>query len=52
MKIEVLYGNNSSAEEAATERIEEIKIYFQTNIEEIHKDYIMRIESVNIKSVM
>ena len=50
MKIEVLYGNNSSAEEAATERIEEMKIDFQTNIEEIHEDYIMRIESVKIKS--
>ena len=49
-EIEVLYGSNSSAEEAATERIEEMKIDFQTNIEEIHEDYIMRIESAKIKS--
>ena len=49
-EIEVLYGSNSSAEEAATERIEEMKIDFQTNIEEIHEDYIMKIESAKIKS--
>ena len=51
-KIEVLYNDNSSAEEPATERIEGMKNYFQINIEEIHEDYIMRIENAKIKSDM
>ena len=51
-EIEVLYGDNSSAEEVATERVDEMKIDFHTNIKEIHEDYIMRIESAQIKSDM
>ena len=49
-EIEVLYDDNSSAEEATTERIEGMKNDFQINIEEIHEDYIMRIENKNVKS--
>ena len=36
-EIEVLYDDNSSAEEAATERIVGMKNDFQINIEEIQK---------------
>ena len=49
-EIEVLYDDNSSAKEAATKRIEGMKTDFQINIEEIHEDYIMRIENAKIKS--
>ena len=58
-EIEVLYEDNSRADkqfqiaqEAATERIKGMKNDFRINIEEIHEDYIMRIENAKIKSDM
>ena len=58
----MLHEDNSStneqfqiAQEAATKRTKEVikmKKDFQTNIEEIHEDYIKRIENAKIKSDM
>ena len=57
-EIKVLYEDNSSADkqfqiaqEAATERMKGKKNDFQINIEEIHEDYIKRIENGEEKNV-